>query len=269
VPPELRRKDGEEGNAPTSTEVSEKTVQAAIENLKAIKACKSPKELLEYVRKPNEVRNELYDYYRRGRGELPIGDRLIVNDDMTISYDTNQRIVILYASNENSAPWWAVFEETDDGPKLDWKSFVRYSEQDVFEFLEQKTTEPKQFRVLAMIDDYFNYKFSSPDDYICVRLFDPEESFTFYGYVKKESELWPQIRAEVPPKRISVSVGPLTATEAGGVTKIDGVGRVEASLPGLSKPHSTLTIKVKFPNPPQGDNQVEITEIVARSWYVP
>jgi len=158
-------------------------------------------------------------------------------------------------------------DEPINDPKLDWESFVRYCEQDVPAFLEEKPHTPKEFRVLAMIDDYFNYKYSDPHKYWCVRLFDPTESFMFYGYVEKDSELGRTVRAQVPSKVVKVKN--ISVTEGNSAFRLQGLDSVQTDMPGLRKPRSLVTVKLKFPSPLQGDNQVDISEFIRRSWYIP
>ncbi|MCB1094316.1 MAG: IS1 family transposase [Verrucomicrobiae bacterium] len=158
-------------------------------------------------------------------------------------------------------------DEQIGDPKLDWESFVRYCDMEVADFLSEKPTEPKEFRVLAMIDDYFNYGFSDYFEYTCVQLFDPTESFMFYGYVRKDSSIGKTIREQVPPKRMKI----VDLNAEGQRTPLDlnGLGEIQSDLPGLRKPCSFVTIKARFPTPAQGDNQVEIVEFIRRSWYIP
>lgn len=251
---------------PVSTMINPETIVAATRNLKDLMKCTKPEELLAFVRNADEVAPRLLEFYKQGRGRLPVSDWLVASGDMRIDYDDSLDIAIFYATTDDGEPWWVVFEETADGPKLDWDSFVRYSDMDVDTFLSGKIQEPKEFRLLAMIDDYFNYEYSNPADYWCVRLFDTRESFIFYGYVRKDSALGRRIPEEIPPKRIIVE--DLAVTQ-GIPTDIDGINPVEAKVPGLEKPRSLVTVKLRFPTPPQGDNQVEITELVRKSWYIP
>ncbi|MGK0188662.1 MAG: hypothetical protein ACI9R3_004474 [Verrucomicrobiales bacterium] len=252
---------------PTSGLPQVEIINQAQENLNDLIECETPEELFKFVRNPEQVKDRFDSYYRDGRGELPIKEWLTVQGELRIDYDEELKIAIFYASREDGEPWWVVFEETAEGPKLDWESFVRYSEMEVPDFLNAQPKEPKEFRVLAMIDDYFNYKYSDPREFVCVRLFDPTESFMFYGYVKKESDLGRTIRSQVPPKRVTIN--PLSVPEGRGQLDLDGMNQPRTDIPGLRKPRSLVTIKVKFPDPVQGSNQAEITEFIRRSWYIP
>lgn len=252
---------------PQSTLPKVEVINQAKTNLSELLDCETPESLFDYVRKPDEIRDRFFGYYKSGRGELPIKDWLKVSGDIRIDYDEELKIAIFYAYKDDGEPWWIVFEETEDGIKLDWESFVRYSEMEVTDFLSTKPKEAKEFRVLAMIDDYFNYRFDDPRKHVCVRLFDPTESFMFYGYVEKETELGRLIRSQVPPKRIKVE--PLSSTGGQTPLNLNGLESIETDVPGLRKPRSLVTIKIKFPDPIQGSNQVEITEFIRRSWYIP
>ena len=249
---------------PTSM-VSPETTQRISEMFELIRTIEDPEEFLPLVRKPEETKEKLLQYYNEGRYELPIGDRLKMGDGTRIDYDESLKIIIYYATDENDSIWWVVFEETDDGPKLDWETFARYSDEDPLKYLEEKPEGPKTFRVLGMIDDYFNYKYDF--SYWCVRLFDPEDSFGFYGYVKRDTPLGKKIRAAIPAKHIRMS--DMTFSESGNTTDLDGLAPLELSNPGLARPRALVTLKVQFPEPLQGNNQVEIVDLVRKSWYVP
>ena len=344
-----------------------------IDLLKEIAACETVDDLLKYVRMPDETGAEIRAYYEK-RDSLPIGDRLVVSSKMTISYDDEDRIAILYAKNQQGEPWWSIFQdgfdlrlttvelkdgvteddyvlalpslgynlvnivqvgknsrlhirifdesgrvvldkqegdldpdalsalkkkldpfpapaslstakrwelvqdvsamtgfeigEADRVPKLDWKTFVRYSGQDPFEFLDKQSDEPTEFRALAMIDDYFNFDFLSYNEWICVRIFDPEESYSFFGYAKKQSPLGLQILEIVPSKFIEVKPG-VTGTLGANPTDVHGMHQILGSMPGFRKPNAQVTLRVAFPRPVRGSNQVEILELVRASWYVP
>ena len=242
-------------------------VTACRDKFLELSECETAEELLQYVRKPDKVEQRLVDYYEEGRGELPVKNWLEMKDDAEVQYDDSLEIAVIYLYKADGELWWVVMGQTPEGPKLDWESFVRYCEQDVHEFLEQKTQEEKEFRVLAMIDDYFNYRYDNPYEYVCVRLFDPTESFIFYGYVEKKSPLGKTIWSQVPAKRIKIDN--LSTTESWRATELRGINPARTDAPGLRKPRALVTIKAKFPDPLEGDNQVEITDFIRRSWYVP
>ena len=89
----------------------------------------------------------------------------------------------------------------------------------------------------------------------------------FYGYVRKDDDLGKTIWGQVPGKQMEI----VDLNAAGQRTPLDlnGLEAIEADASGLSKPCAFVTIKVRFPTPLQGDNQVEITEFTRRSWYIP
>ena len=267
----LKQQEGERFRTPekeNSMMADVEVATAAHEMIGKIKNAETVEALLPYVRKAEEVGPLIERYYAGGRGTLPIGEQLVAASELPLAYDQIDRILIFTARRSSGEPWWLVFEETDNGPKLDWKSFVRYSGEDVFEFLNNRTTAPTEFRVLAMIDDYFNFEYAPAEEWICVRIFDPEESFVFYGYAKRQSPLGAQLIDVVPPKEVTVVPG-VIAGGGGPPTAIDGLSQAASTLPGFRKPNAQLTLKLAFREGRKGANQVEIVELIRESWYVP
>ena len=80
-----------------------------------------------------------------------------------------------------------VFEITDDGPKLDWRSFVGYSDMSVDEFLRVQPLEPMLMRVVLSEDDYYNFKYSDPKKWVCVKVENASRDRSFWAYCRRNS----------------------------------------------------------------------------------
>jgi hypothetical protein len=85
--------------------------------------------------------------------------------------------------------------------------------------------------------------------------------------VKKDADIGKTVREQVPAKQMTI----VDLNAEGQRTPLDlnGMEAIESDASGLRKPCAFVTIKVRFPTPLQGDNQVEITEFTRRSWYLP
>ena len=80
-----------------------------------------------------------------------------------------------------------VFELTDNGPKLDWRSFVGYSDMSVDEFLAVQPLEPMLMRVVLSEDDYYNFKYSNPKEWVCVKVENASRDRSFWAYCRRNS----------------------------------------------------------------------------------
>ncbi|MEM8955126.1 MAG: hypothetical protein AAGD22_13320, partial [Verrucomicrobiota bacterium] len=81
-------------------------------------------------------------------------------------------------------------EHLPEGNLIEWESSVGYNPVAFARALEagMKLDRPQTFRVLAVADDYFNYKFKDSAKYLCVRLIDPKnDETTAYGYVDRST----------------------------------------------------------------------------------
>ena len=150
--------------------------------------------------------------------------------------------VILFrkaGQQDDIPPIQAIFEKSPEGLKLDWESLVGYSEMPMKEVLKKRPETPVLMRVIADPYNYYIYDFDKPDKYLCMRLYDSENEAFCFGYLLRESD-----DAKALEKRIE-----------------------ELSDKGISR--MLLTLKVRFLPYYEGKSEVEITEIVRHSWFVP
>jgi hypothetical protein len=116
--------------------------------------------------------------------------------------------------------------------KVDWDSWVGWSEMTWEEFRTKKPTEPVLFRVQLSTVDYFNFAFQDDNEWSSYRLDSKDGMESMYGYVKRTGELDKRLR---PP-------------DPADMTK--------------------WTLKLKFPPNATSDKQVLIDSIVTDGWLV-
>jgi hypothetical protein len=124
------------------------------------------------------------------------------------------------------------FCETPEGIKIDWESWVGWSEMPWEEFMDSKPTTGKLFRVLLEPVSYYNFAFSDEQKWNAYRLESPDGQLEIYGYAGRNSELASDLK-----------------------------------LP-LDKKQSALTLLLKFPAAAKADNQVIIEKIIANGWLL-
>jgi hypothetical protein len=116
--------------------------------------------------------------------------------------------------------------------RVDWESWVGWSEITMDELKETKPTESVLMRVTTAPIDYYNFSFSDELAWSSYRLSDADRAETVYGYVPSLGELDLQLK------------------------------------PNPDETNLRFTLRVKFPEGPQSNNQLIIEEIVAKGWLV-
>jgi hypothetical protein len=98
-------------------------------------------------------------------------------------YDDNKWTEILY-----------YLKRTNSGYKIDWESSAGYNKLPPKEFNITKPTEPVRVRVLAAIDNYYNYEFLvQSNSMYSVVMYDIDGDLYGHGYVYKDTELGKKI----------------------------------------------------------------------------
>lgn len=191
-------------------------------------AARSVGELLPLVREPAATEPKIREWLeRRGpptdtlrrfaaAGDLVIQGRF-VSADVTLGDFTRRRLE---------------FEQTADGFKVDWESWVGWSELPWPEFRQQRPTGPKLFRVIVKPGEYYNFGFADDLAWRCYMLASPDGTELLYGYVERGSPLDMQV---VPV--------------AGGEPR-------------------AFILRLRFPPDAPSDNQVVIDSLVAEGWVV-
>ena len=126
-----------------------------------------------------------------------------------------------------------VLVDTPEGYLVDWKSWVAWCEHPWDEIFEIRPTQEIEVRVFCSNAHYYNRYFKDEEKYQCVELYSPSSDKRLYGYLLRNDTLF-------------------------------------RDMSYLSKKHNnepfTATLKIKYPENPQADNQVYITRIVTDGW---
>jgi len=116
------------------------------------------------------------------------------------------------------------------GLRVDWESWAGWSELPWDQFMREKPTEPKRFRVLLSESNYYNFSFKDDLQWVCYRLESPDGDKSLFGYAERGAEL----AARIHP--------------------MDGSERRD------------LLLKLKFPPDAKSDNQVIIDGVTGEGW---
>lgn len=124
------------------------------------------------------------------------------------------------------------FFQTPEGLKIDWESWMAWSELPWEEFLSSKPKEGKVFRAVHSAVEYYNFGFSNEREWQSYRIISADGEHSVYGYVPRDSPL---------DKKLRLS-------------------------PDVKVARSTLLLK--FPLDFDSRNQVLITDLLANGWVL-
>lgn len=182
--------------------------------------------LLPLVKDPEVARPRMLEFYG-GNSVTPVGFSS-VNDDQGLA--RNGKVSGLDLNTGDFERKVLGLIETDSGLKVDWESWVGWSEMPWEQFLSEKPTEPKLFRVELRGVDYYNFAFTDEKKWQSVRLLSPDGEHAIYGYAEVGSLLAERLRFDKDVKS------------------------------------RLVMLKLKFPPDAESASQVVISEFVAEGW---
>ena len=122
------------------------------------------------------------------------------------------------------------FVQTPEGLKIDWETWVGWSEIPWGEFRTTKPVVGQVFRVILSPVDYYNFDFTDDSKWKSYRLESPDKEHAIYGYVEKGSLLDRQVHLDGDKKSV------------------------------------LMTLSLKFPADARSDSQVQIERYVCDGW---
>lgn len=195
----------------------------------AFLAATSAEQILPLVRDPERVKAHILAHYPEGKIE-PTGLSKF-NASGRVSYkDTFAAVAVLTPDFERKQ---LAFVDGADGLKIDWESWVGWSEVPWDKLIESRPTRPVLVRATLRWIDYFNFGFSDESKWRSYRLVSPDGEHTLYGYAERNSLLDQRLR------------------------------------PGDQSASVAVTLKIRFPEDGETRNQVVIDEYLADGWVIP
>lgn len=185
-------------------------------------------ELLPLVRHSDQTEARMRAYYPDGRVEPEgLSD---FNTRRSVERKGSLAAVRLRTRDFEEKPLG--FIDGEDGVKVDWESWVGWSEVPWDDFIAAKSTEPKMFRVVVRPVEYYNFDFKDDRKWKSWSLESPDGGRSLYGYVLEQSLL---------DEKISLA-------------------------PEVKK--ANMMLRLKFPENPATDNQVLIDGHVGDGWLL-
>lgn len=187
---------------------------------------KTVDDLLPIVRNPEAASVRMKDFYAREKIQ-PAG---LVKFNSTDGVVTKDNQTSVHVMTRDQGEKQISFVKTPDGLKVDWESWVGWSEIPWDKFLSTKPTTGHLFRVVLSKVDYYNFDFSDESKWLSYRLESPDLEHGLYGYVKRDSESDKAIRLNADQNAV------------------------------------LFTLSLKFPLESKSNSQVEIEKVVSEGW---
>lgn len=183
-------------------------------------------EILTTVRNPQVTETRMREFYPGGKIKASGMSKFNSGSGLVTRGKLYSFPVVTRDQEERSL----AFIETPEGLRIDWESWVGWSDIPWKEFLSTKPTASHVFRVTLDSVDYYNFEYSDDTKWQCYRLESPDKEHAVYGYVERGSALDVKLRPN-----------------AG-----------ESTVP--------MTLALKYPPDPKSDSQVEIERLVSEGW---
>lgn len=214
---------------PAKQELTDKAFLAAAEPLaNTFLSATTIDQILPLVSDPEAARPRILGRYPDGKIEPRRMTEFNVKADVLREGNT----LSVDVSYDGLAQDTMSFFQTPEGLKIDWESWMAWSEMPWEEFLSSKPKEGKVFRAVHSAVEYYNFGFSNEREWQSYRIISADGEHSVYGYVPRDSPL---------DKKLRLS-------------------------PDVKVARSTLLLK--FPSDFDSRNQVLISDLLATGWVI-
>lgn len=221
--------DAEPVNAAAIPALTDAAFVAAAEPIaKKFLEAKSAEELISLIRNPDVSAPRLRGFYPNSAIE-PVGLSAFNSQNEVVREGLTYLVGVRTRDFEEKA---MVFVNTPDGPRIDWESWVGWSEMTWEQFLKTKPATPHLFRVNLNKVEYYNMAFSDEGKWQSHRLLSPDGMVSIYGYAERGSITNSQLH--IPPDASS----------------------------------APFTLMIRFPESGEFRDQVIIDKVLAEGWVL-
>ena len=183
-------------------------------------------EMLGTLRNPDLAESRMRAFYPEGKIEAP-GMSQFNSGAALVTRGKLHSFSVLTRDHEEKS---LAFIETPQGLRIDWESWVGWSDIPWKEFLSTKPAGSHVFRVILASVDYYNFGFADDTKWQSYRLESPDGEHSVYGYAEKNSPLSAKLRPSAGDQAV------------------------------------LMTLALKFPPDARSGSQVEIERLVCEGW---
>jgi hypothetical protein len=191
-------------------------------------AVRTVDELLPLVREPERAEARIRSHYAGGVVEMPG----LAEFNTQRQVERNGSLLTVGVRTGDFEDREMTFVEDAGGLRIDWESWVGWSEMTWEAFLDAKPTEPQMFRVILSAIDYYNFGFSDEGKWQSFRLESLDSAHAVYGYAERGSVLEARLRPPADRKKVP------------------------------------LVLALKFPEDAKSGSQVLIDKFIAEGWVL-
>ncbi len=182
-------------------ERSEASLLAASEPLvKRFLEATTVDDLLPLVRNPAVAEARMRGFYTEGKVAAPGLSRFNSSGGVSI----REKFVSLSVMTRDHEEKALALIETPQGLKIDWESWVGWSDISWEKFLATKPVTGHVFRVTVSAVDYYNFSFADESKWRSYRLISPDGDTSLYGYVERGSVLEQRIHPDGETKSLAL-----------------------------------------------------------------
>ena len=164
---------------------------------------KTVEEMLPLVQNPEIAEPRMRRYYPGGMIE-PQG---LKDFNLGQAMQTKGKAISVVVRNLDFEAKTLVFIDGPQGLKINWESFVGWSDMPWADFIARKPTVAQAFRVIVAPVDYYNFSFADDRKWQSYSLQSPDKVHVIYGYVTRESALNFQVKLNPDVKSAPMILG--------------------------------------------------------------
>ncbi|NJM38129.1 MAG: hypothetical protein HC845_09895 [Akkermansiaceae bacterium] len=162
-------------------------------------SAKTVDEILPLVRNPQVAESRIKNFYPEGK-MIPFE---LAQYNLPGTADSADEVVSIYVRDRDFKDREIALIATPEGYKIDWESWIGWSEISVSDFMAKKPENPKTFRVTLSEVKYYNFDFTDDSKWTSYRIGFPNQE-SLYGYVEKDSILHQRIKLQEGQKQQKV-----------------------------------------------------------------
>ena len=182
-------------------ERSEASLLAASEPLvKRFLEATTVDDLLPLVRNPAVAEARMRTFYTAGKIEAAGLSQFNSSGSVSI----REKFISLSVLTRDHEEKALALLETPQGLKIDWESWVGWSDISWEKFLATKPVTGHVFRVTVSAVEYYNFGFADESKWHSYRLVSPDGETSLYGYVERGSELEQRIHLDGETKSLAM-----------------------------------------------------------------
>lgn len=178
------------------------------------------------VRDPDRVRPLMQQYYEVRGQKDPLAGAL--QSRSLLKFGDIEVLHCVYSGESYKGSVEIALLRDDQGTfKLDWESYVAYSEMTWPDFQTSRPTVSKTFRCYAVLDDYYNFEFDDAKRFVSVKILSADGGTSLHAYAERAGSLGDWLLGNLQhgfnALGVTIKLSFPANAESGNCCRIDGV----------------------------------------------